>query len=123
MFNNKENPSNCIETLIGEQCSIVGTLNGNGLLKVDGMVDGDILWQDDIVIGEGSCCTGNISCNNANIGGKLKGNIICEGTLTIECSGVVKGDITVKNLKIAQGGILDGKCTMIVPKTAADVLE
>lgn len=123
MFNNKENSSSCIETLIGEQCSIVGTLNGNGLLKVDGMIDGDILWQDDILIGENSCCTGNISCTNASIGGKLKGNIICDSTLTIENSGIVEGDITVKNLTIMQGGILDGKCTMIVPKTAADVLE
>ena len=114
MFNNnREKDVNRIETLIGEQCSIIGSLNVNGLIKIDGSIDGDIICEDDIILGESGHIKGNTVCNNAYINGILHGNISCKNTLTIESCGKVKGDISVKKLMISEGGILDGKCTMI----------
>ena len=113
MFNEKEKNSNRIETLIGEQCTINGNLNGSGLLRIDGSIEGSIIWQDDVETSEASLCKGNITCFNAFISGKIQGNLSCQGTLTIENSGSVTGDIYVKNLRINDGGIFDGKCTMI----------
>jgi cytoskeletal protein CcmA (bactofilin family) len=118
MFNNnsnniKEKDINRIETLIGEQCCIIGSISGIGLLKVDGSIDGDLFSEDDIVLGECGNIKGNTICNNAYIYGTVNGNVSCKNTLTIENSGNVKGDISVKKLIISEGGILDGKCTMI----------
>ena len=113
MFNNKEKDDNRIETLIGEQCNIIGSLNGNGLVKIDGSIDGDLICEDDVILGETGHIKGNITCNNAYINGILSGNISCKSTLTIESCGKVRGDISVKKLMISEGGILDGKCTMI----------
>ena len=113
MFNNKEKDMNRIETLIGEQCYIIGSLNGNGLLKIDGSIDGDLFCEDDVILGESGHIKGNMVCNNAYIHGIIHGNISCKSTLTIENCGKVKGDILVKKLMISEGGILDGKCTMI----------
>ena len=113
MFSEKEKNSNRIETLIGEQCTINGNLSGNGFLRIDGNVEGHIRWQDDVETSETALCKGNITCFNAFISGKVEGNLSCEGTLTIEGSGSVTGDICVKNLRINDGGFLDGKCTMI----------
>lgn len=124
MFSDKESKNiDRIETLIGEQCSIVGNLSGGGLLRLDGSIDGDILWQDDIVIGPYALFNGNVTCRNASVNGRIKGNVICEGTLTIEVSGKINGDITVKNLVVKEGGFLEGKCTMIVAKDAAEILD
>lgn len=124
MFSDKESKNaSRIETLIGEQCTIVGNLAGSGLIKFDGSIDGDISWQDDVIVGMYSLFNGNLTCRNAFISGKLKGNIICDGTLTIESSGRVNGDITVKNLTIKEGGSLDGKCTMVVSKNVSEVLD
>jgi cytoskeletal protein CcmA (bactofilin family) len=113
MFSEKEKNSNRIETLIGEQCTIIGSLSGSGLLRIDGSIDGNIKWQDDVETSETALCKGNITCFNAFISGKVEGNLSCQGTLTIENSGSVTGDIYVKNLRINDGGIFDGKCTMI----------
>ena len=113
MFNNKEKDMTRIETLIGEQCYIIGSLNGNGLLKIDGSIDGDIFCEDDVVLGSSGHIKGNMVCNNAYIHGIIHGNISCKSTLTIENCGKVKGDILVKKLMISEGGILDGKCTMV----------
>lgn len=113
MFNSKEKNMNRIETLIGEQCYIIGSLNGNGLLKIDGSVDGDLFSEDDVILGISGHVKGNLTCNNAYIQGIIQGNVTCKSTLTIEDSGKVKGDILVKKLMISEGGILDGKCNMI----------
>lgn len=113
MFNNKEKDVNRIETLIGDQCFIIGSLNVNGLIKIDGSIDGDIFCEDDVILGESGHIKGNTVCNNAYINGILHGNICCKDTLSIESCGKVKGDISVKKLMISEGGILDGKCTMI----------
>lgn len=124
MFSDKENKNmERIETLIGEQCSITGNLTGGGLLRIDGSIDGDIMWQDDVVTGGFSKYRGNLTCKSAAISGKVKGNIICEETLTIESSGNVTGDVTTKKLIVKDGGILDGRCTMIVQKNAEEVLD
>ncbi len=88
-------------------------MNVNGLLKIDGSIDGDIVCEDDVILGESGHINGNTICNNAYINGIIHGNISCKSTLTIESCGKVKGDISVKKLVISEGGILDGKCTMI----------
>ncbi|MBC8063167.1 MAG: polymer-forming cytoskeletal protein [Clostridiaceae bacterium] len=113
MFNEKEKNSNRIETLIGEHCTITGGLSGCGLLRIDGTIEGTIRWQDDVETSETSFCKGNITCFNAIIGGKVEGNLSCQGTLTIESSASVTGDICVKNLRINDGGVFDGKCVML----------
>lgn len=123
MFNDKEKISNKIETLIGENCKIVGSLYGEGLIKIDGSIEGDISWQDDVILGISSYCKSNINCKSALVNGKVDGNVICENVLTIENCGKIVGDITVKNLIIKEGGSLDGKCTMVVSRNAEEVLE
>lgn len=112
MFGDKEKISHKIETLIGEKCNVVGSFSGSGLLKLDGSIEGDIHWEDDIILGFTSTCQSNICCKNAIISGSLHGNITCENILTIESSGKIYGDITVSHLIIKEGGMLDGKCTM-----------
>jgi cytoskeletal protein CcmA (bactofilin family) len=113
MFNNREKDLDRIETLIGDGCCVIGCITGNGLLKIDGSIDGDLFSEDDIVLGESGQIKGNTICNNAYINGTVHGNITCKNTLTIENCGNVSGDISVKKLLISEGGILDGKCTMI----------
>ncbi|MBU5592854.1 polymer-forming cytoskeletal protein [Clostridium sp. MSJ-4] len=114
MFSDKDSKNiDRIETLIGELCNIVGNLSGEGLIKIDGSIEGDMLWRDDVIIGETALYDGNISCKNAKVNGKVKGNITCEEVLIIEPCGKIIGDITVKNLIIKEGGSLDGKCTMV----------
>ena len=113
MFNSKDKDVNRIETLIGAQCHIIGSLNVVGMIELDGSIDGDLFCEDDVILGQSGHIKGNIVCNNASIHGVLHGNISCKNTLTIECCGKVNGDISVKKLMISEGGILDGKCAMV----------
>lgn len=125
MFNNERDIKKCpeIQTLIGTECKIIGNLSGEGLIKIDGTIQGDTDWMDDIIIGESSNYSGNISCKNAVIEGIVTGNVTCENNLLIEPSGKLIGNVTVKNLEIAKGGFFDGKCTMIAEMPQNDLIE
>ncbi|MEG0775278.1 polymer-forming cytoskeletal protein [Clostridium sp.] len=113
MFYDKEKNINKIETLVGDNCHVIGNFSGTGIIKIDGIIDGDILWQDDVIVGPDSEINGNILCNNAFVNGTVNGNIKCKNILTIQNQGKVKGDIIVKKLVINESGLLDGKCTML----------
>lgn len=123
MFIEKEKNIDKISTLIGEECIIDGNLTGTGVIKLDGSLNGDLIWKDDVIIGSNCTCIGNISCKNSYIFGKLEGNLICEDMLTIEIGGIVKGDITVRKVVIKEGGSLDGKCTMVVEGKADELIK
>ncbi|PRR79105.1 Polymer-forming cytoskeletal [Clostridium liquoris] len=120
MFNSsdkdKDKSINKIETLIGDGCTVIGSLKGEDLLKIDGYFEGNIIWQDDIIIGATGYCKGDISCKSAYISGKVEGNICCEGILAVESYGKVFGDVNVKNIIIRDGGIFQGKCTVLTPE-------
>jgi len=113
MFYDKEKNLNKIETLIGSNCHIIGNFTGTGVLKIDGIIDGDIFWEDDVILGSNSEINGNILCNNAFINGNVNGNIKCKNILTLQSDGKIKGDITVKKIIVNESGIIDGKCTML----------
>ncbi|MDV3427775.1 MAG: polymer-forming cytoskeletal protein [Bacillota bacterium] len=111
---------NKIGTLIGINCTIDGILKGSGYIKNDGIINGDVLIENDLETSSLSYIKGNISCFNAEVSGKIDGNINCSGKLLIGSTGLVHGDITVKDLIIIQGGILQGKCTMMSDKESSD---
>lgn len=124
MFSDKDSKNiNRIESLIGEQCNIVGDLSGGGLLKIDGSIEGNVTWQDDVILGVFSSINGDLSCKNAVVAGKITGNVVCNGSLSIESSGKILGDITIEKLAVKEGGILNGKCTVIKKDTSCETLE
>ncbi|WP_027626775.1 bactofilin family protein [Clostridium lundense] len=109
----KDKNINKIETLIGDGCTIIGSLKGESLLKIDGYVEGNIIWQDDIIVGSTGYCKGDISCKNAYINGKVEGNMFCQEILTIENYGKVQGDVNIKNIIIKDGGMFQGNCSIL----------
>ncbi|QGU94260.1 polymer-forming cytoskeletal protein [Clostridium bovifaecis] len=108
-----EKDINRIDNLIGVQCKIAGKVHGKGLLKIDGTVEGDIVWEDNIILDSSSLCKGNVCCKNAIINGTVEGDIICKDTLVIQSSGKITGDISTVKLVINEGGKFSGRCSMM----------
>ena len=105
-----------IETIIGRNTVITGTVSGNGSVRVDGRIDGGIMVAGDVVIGEGGIVNGNISAKNILISGNVTGNITGEAKLTIDSNGRLTGDIRVRQFSMADGGVFQGRSDM-TPRT------
>lgn len=102
-----------VQTLVGAECTIKGTIEGSNSIKIEGTILGDINWDDTVIMEQGSICTGNISCANSIISGNVTGNITCSDSLTITSTGNINGDVLTSIFVIDEGGTLDGKCSMV----------
>lgn len=118
MFNKKENKaeevlSSEIDSLIGEKLKITGKFEGDGNIRIDGIVEGDLDYRGDITISETGTVNGNINCYNIYIWGKVDGNIKAKNKLVLYSTGMLTGDIEIANLIIHDNGFFQGNCTMI----------
>lgn len=123
MFQNSkktQSTTSKIQTLIGAECTIKGTLEGSNSIKIEGSVLGDLIWDDTVIMEQGSIITGNISCTNSIISGNVTGNINCSESLTITSTGNINGDVITSTFIIEEGGTLDGKCSMMYNNTVKD---
>lgn len=105
-----------VDSLIGENIKIIGKIEGNGNLRIDGMVDGDIDYNGNIVIGETGKVNGDISAGEISLAGTIKGNISSSSKMVILPNGKLIGNIQVPNFIIHENAIFEGNCKMINDK-------
>lgn len=101
-----------VNTLIGVGTEIKGTIKATGGLRVDGRVDGELVHEGDLVVGEEGVVEANIKTRNATIAGEVRGNIEASGRVEIVSTGRLLGDIVVTTLIVNEGAVFDGNCQM-----------
>lgn len=106
-----------IDTIVGASSSMEGTINSNGIIRIDGKFKGDIDTKTDLIIGEQGYIQGNVRANNASVSGKIEGNIKCHALLEILPTGRVFGDIEVGSIAINEGAIFKGSSKMTTEST------
>lgn len=94
-------------TVIGPDIKIIGNLEATGDLKVEGRVEGDVRCRR-FILGGGGAVKGNVVSEQARISGAIDGSIEA-ADLAIEAAGVVTGEATYGRLKVAIGGVIEGK--------------
>ncbi len=119
MFKNKETlstegkftDSGGINTIVNGT-SIEGTINTVGNIRFDGTIRGKIESKGKVVIGTTGLVNGDIICMNADISGKVNGNIKCTEMVALKAGSQMTGDILTGKLSIEPGAIFSGKCNM-----------
>ncbi|RJQ07649.1 MAG: polymer-forming cytoskeletal protein [Bacillota bacterium] len=101
-----------VNTLIGVGTEIKGSIKATGGIRIDGRVDGEILHEGDLVVGEEGYVEASVKTRNATIAGEVRGNIEASGRVEIVSTGKILGDIIVTTLVINEGAVFDGTCQM-----------
>ncbi len=109
MFGSGE--KNRLASFIGPGSSFKGDISVKGSFRIDGEFVGTIV-ADTLIVGEKAYIKGDITVKNANIGGRVEGNINAENLVEIGQKGYVNGNIITGKISIAEGGIYNGKITM-----------
>jgi cytoskeletal protein CcmA (bactofilin family) len=91
---------------------VKGTIHAEEDLRIDGKVEGLIECAGRVVIGPQADVQGDLHCANADIVGRINGNLVIRELLSIQATGVFTGDLTVGSLEIAPGAIFNGTCKM-----------
>lgn len=117
MFGNKRPAllsgfSDQIETIIGRDTHIKGTITAGGIIRIDGQVEGEIITTGDVVIGETGDIKALIRARSATIAGTVYGDADIFDKLELTSSAKLYGDIKTGVLIIGEGAVFRGACEM-----------
>ncbi len=101
-----------MNTIIGKDSIIEGTINVQGGIRIDGMVKGKVSASESVAVGESGTIEAELTARVAIIGGKVVGNIFARDKIELQANATVEGDITTKNLIVEEGAIFHGRCNM-----------
>lgn len=101
-----------LPNMIGPGTKIVGNIETNGDIRIDGNIEGNINSKGKVVVGNNGFVKGEIVCSNAEIAGTLNGKATVSELLSLKGSSKVNGDIKSGKLSIEPGAIFSGTCTM-----------
>jgi cytoskeletal protein CcmA (bactofilin family) len=101
-----------VDTIIGANVKIKGSLRNPGASQINGTVEGEIKSEQLVTIGETASVIGPVTAKIIEISGVVKGIINGEEKVDINPKGQVIGDINTRSLIIKQGAIFNGKCQM-----------
>jgi cytoskeletal protein CcmA (bactofilin family) len=104
-------------SLIGEEISVVGTLNlQDNVLRLDGRVEGKIIGQGTLIVGEKGRLQGEIQIGRLILGGRVDGRVTASEGIHITLTGKLYGTALTSQLIIDEGGVFDGESKPLRPE-------
>ena len=82
-----------MNTIIGKDSMVEGTIKVQGGVRVDGAVRGRISASESLTVGD-------------------SGTVEADLAVKLQTKAVVEGDVTTKNLVVEEGAIFHGRCNM-----------
>ena len=99
-------------TLISSGTTLKGDVKSESDLRIDGTIQGNVYSSAKIIVGPSGMVEGNIEGANADITGKVKGNIAVKELLQLRGESNVQGNIAAVKLQIDPTAVFNGKCQM-----------
>jgi len=95
--------------------NITGHITGNSraseVYAEGAKIDGEIVSEGAVKIGEASVIIGNITATYAVIAGAVKGDIDVHGPVLLDSTAIVMGNIRSKSVQINNGAVIEGMCS------------
>lgn len=101
-----------LPNMIGPGTKIVGNIETNGDIRIDGNIEGNIISKGKVVIGNNGVVKGEIVCSNAEVSGSVNGKMNVSELLSLKVTSKVNGDIKSGKLSIEPGALFSGTCSM-----------
>lgn len=98
--------------LIQAGTSIIGNIESNGNIRIDGNLKGTINTGGKVILGSTGSVEGDIICFNADVEGKVNGTIKVKELLSLKSMALVTGEIFTDKLAIEPGARFTGTCRM-----------
>ncbi len=99
-------------TLIGAGTTLKGDISSNSDLRIDGTIVGNIHSSAKVVVGANGHVEGDITGNQADIIGKVSGNVKAKDLLQLRGDAIVTGNLYAGKLQIEPSATFNGQCHM-----------
>lgn len=91
---------------------ITGDIVTVGTIRVDGEVEGNLISESKVVLGQTSKVQGNLRAQNAEIAGSVTGTVEIAEMLVLKPSAVINGDIVTNKIIVDEGAQFNGTTKM-----------
>ena len=85
----------------------------DGVLRIDGRFEGELVSPDTLIIGEGAEVKAEIDVSTVIIYGEVYGNIKAGNSIELHAPSRLVGNIITPSLVIDRGATFDGNCRML----------
>jgi cytoskeletal protein CcmA (bactofilin family) len=99
-------------TLIAPGTILKGDVKSDNDLRIDGTIQGNVKCSSKIIIGPNGFVEGNIEGANADVIGRVKGNVQVKELLQLREKGNIEGNVIANKLQIDPSAVFNGKCQM-----------
>lgn len=106
-------PQKVSSTLITQGITVKGTIKGEGVVQVEGVVEGEFHMVGAVIVADTGVVCGPITADVVRVAGKVEGNITAREHMRLEQAGTLIGDVATASLVVEDGGCLNGRSTMI----------
>ncbi|HRO98698.1 MAG TPA: polymer-forming cytoskeletal protein [Flavobacteriales bacterium] len=97
---------------IMEGTSIVGEVNSDSNIRIDGRIKGTVTAKGRVIVGQSGVIEGEVVCQSADVEGTVLGRVNCQDLLSLKATAKLQGDINTKKLAIEPGAVFTGNCSM-----------
>lgn len=110
-------------TLINAGTVLHGDVKSDNDLRIDGTINGNVNSSAKIVVGPTGYVKGNINGKQADITGKVHGNISVQEVVQLRGESNVQGNLAAATLQIDPTAIFNGQCKMGVQEIKGSVVH
>lgn len=103
------------QSVIGPGTSIRGGIRGEGDLEILGRVEGSVIVQGEVVIGETALIKSDVRARRVIVRGAVRGNVSADELLILEPGARVLGDLGAPQVGIRPGGLVRGHVSTAGP--------
>ena len=102
-----------VNTLVGRGSHFEGKMAFEGVVRIDGSFEGEIVSSDTLIIGEGAEVRAEMDVATVIIYGEVYGNIKASNSIELHTPSRLVGNIITPSLVIERGATFDGQCRMM----------
>jgi cytoskeletal protein CcmA (bactofilin family) len=104
---NSDSKTTCV---VAKGTVIEGKFSSKEDVRLDGIILGEVLCQNRIVLGESGRVEGTLQTKDAVVMGTVEGEIEAIGTIHLKGTAYIKGTIKAANLIVDEGARYIGEC-------------
>ena len=105
-------------TILAAGLTLNGDIQTDGVIRIEGTVEGSIRADGEVLIARGGLVKGDIHTHRAIIGGRILGSLKADERVEIEDGALVEGDLMCPCLVVQEGGQINGQVLMVAREAA-----
>jgi cytoskeletal protein CcmA (bactofilin family) len=94
--------------VLGKGLRVRGRVRGEGDLRVEASVEGDVIVTGTLELDAGCAVEGAVEAESVLVAGKLDGDVRAKGAVSLSAGAEVRGDVSASGLTIEEGASFVG---------------